>query len=127
MTGRSVPEWQGATPDTKAPPRVRLRVWEREGGCCHRCRRKIAAGEGWTLEHVTALINGGANAESNLALTCDWCLPGKNAEDVAEKAVNARRRAKHIGAKPPPRNPIPGSKASGWKRTISGQTVRRNP
>lgn len=116
MSARSVPEWQGKTPDTAAPPRVRLRVFEREGGRCHRCRRKIAAGERWTLEHVKALINGGANAERNLAVTCDWCLPAKNAEDVAEKAKTARVKARHLGIKPK------RSGFRGWRR-MNGEPV----
>lgn len=94
---RSVPEWIGATPDTTAPPRVRLRVFERADGCCHRCARKINAGERWTLEHLKALVNGGENRESNLDVTCDWCLPEKNAEDVAEKSRVRRKRSKHVG------------------------------
>lgn len=98
---RSVPEWVGATPNTAAPPRVRLRVFEREGGRCHRCQRKIGPADRWTLEHVVALVNGGANAEANLACTCEWCLPIKNAEDVAIKAKGARIRAKHLGVETP--------------------------
>ena len=97
MTRRSVPAWRGRTPDTPAPPRVRARVFEREDGRCHRCRRKIGAGENWTLEHVLALVNGGENAEPNLAITCDWCLPAKNAEDVKAKAKASRTRKKHLG------------------------------
>lgn len=101
MTGRSVAEWIGRTPDTAAPDRVRLRVFERAGGCCHRCGRKIAAGEAWTLEHLIALILGGENRERNLDVTCGFCLPVKNAEDVAQKAKNARVAKKHLGlAKP---------------------------
>jgi 5-methylcytosine-specific restriction enzyme A len=100
---RSVPEWIGKTDDTQAPLRVRVRVFEREGGCCHRCHRRIWPGEGWTLEHLTAIINGGANRENNLGVTCDWCLPAKNAEDVAEKSRVARKKAKHVGAKKPGR------------------------
>lgn len=95
---RSVPEWHGATDDTQAPPRVRLRVFEKAGGCCHRCERKIGAGESWTLEHLQALVNGGENRESNLGVTCDWCLPAKNREDVAIKKKNASVRKKHVGA-----------------------------
>lgn len=83
---RSVAEWIGKTDNTAAPPRVRVRVFEACGGRCHKCGRKIRTGERWTLEHLTALINGGRNAESNLSVTCDWCLPTKNAEDVAIKA-----------------------------------------
>lgn len=96
---RSVPEWRGRTDDTAAPPRVRLRVFERAEGRCHRCERKIGAGEGWTLEHLLAISRGGENRENNLGVTCDWCLPQKNAEDVAAKAKIARVAKKHRGAK----------------------------
>lgn len=94
---RSVPIWRGKTPDTKAPNRVRLRVFDRFGGKCHRCGRKVQTGERWTLEHLVALVNDGANDETNLGVTCDNCLPAKNAEDVAEKAKVAATRQKHLG------------------------------
>lgn len=96
---RSVPEWIGATDDTPVPDRVRTRVFIAKGGRCHSCKRKITAGESWTCEHVLALINGGENRESNLDLTCDWCLPEKNATDVAIKSKNYRVRKRHIGIK----------------------------
>lgn len=94
---RSVAIWVGATDDTPAPPRVRARVFLAKEGHCHRCRRKIGVSDRWTLEHVIALINGGRNAEDNLDLTCGWCLPDKNAEDVRIKAKSARIRNKHLG------------------------------
>lgn len=94
---RSTAEWRGKTEDTPAPPRVRVRVFDAHSGHCHRCHRKIRAGERWTLEHVKALINGGENRENNLDVTCDWCLLAKNAEDVAEKSITARHRKKHLG------------------------------
>lgn len=98
---RSVEEWIGATPDTPVPPRVRLRVFEAKHGRCHRCTRNIAAGEAWTCEHMIAIINGGENRERNLDVTCSWCLPAKNAEDVAEKSKVARVRRRHAGIKKP--------------------------
>lgn len=58
-------------------------------------------GENWTLEHLVALVNGGANDETNLTVTCCNCLPEKNAEDVAEKAKVASARQKHIGIRQP--------------------------
>jgi len=122
---RSVEEWRGKNDDQTPPPRVRLRVWERCGGKCGQCGRKIMAGETWTLEHVVALVNGGANAEGNLGVTCRNCLPAKNAADVKEKAIVYRKRAKHLGIKPKGR-PLPGSKASPWKRKMDGTVVRRD-
>lgn len=98
---RSVAPWQGRTDDTAAPPRVRARVFERCEGKCGQCGRQIRPGEGWTLEHLIALINGGSNSEPNLGVTCAWCLPAKNAADVAQKAKGAAVRQKHLGIRPP--------------------------
>lgn len=97
---RSVPAWVGKTDDSAIPPRVRLRVWDREEELCHRCRRHIPADDAWIIEHRLAIILGGANAEQNLCLTCSWCKPAKDAEDVAEKAASARVRQKHLGIRP---------------------------
>jgi 5-methylcytosine-specific restriction protein A len=94
---RSVQQWCGKDDDEASPARVRLRVFERKQGRCHRCTRKITAGERWTCEHLVALVNGGKNAESNLGLTCKNCLNGKNADDLAEKAMIYRKRSKHLG------------------------------
>lgn len=99
MTGRSVPEWIGATPDTPVPPRVRLRVFEAHGGVCHLSGRKIRPGEPWDCDHVKALTNDGENRESNLAPALRDKHRAKTAEDVAEKAKVYRKRARHLGVK----------------------------
>ncbi|MET0438275.1 MAG: HNH endonuclease [Devosia sp.] len=99
---RSVDAWQGKTDDTPVPPRVRLRVWDREAGKCHRCRRDIPVGDAWIIEHRHALVLGGPNAEPNLCLTCSWCKPLKDAEDQAAKSETARVRSKHLGIQPQP-------------------------
>lgn len=122
--GRSVPEWIGKTPDSPVPPRVRLRVFDRKHGRCHRCWRKIAAGEQWTCEHLKALTNGGENRERNLDVTCGWCLPIKNAEDVAEKSRVYERRASHVGIRKAKARPLPGSKASGIRKRMNGAVER---
>jgi 5-methylcytosine-specific restriction endonuclease McrA len=122
---RSIPEWRGRTDDTPAPPRVRLRVFERCGGRCHRCNRKIGPADSWTLEHLTALILGGANRESNLGVTCEWCLPAKNGEDQAAKSKLAHISKRHHGIRPRQSRPMPGSRASGFKKCVSGKVVRR--
>lgn len=132
MTHRSLPEWIGATADTEIPARVRLRVWDRCKGLCHKCGRKIrGAIERWICEHLIALINWRptdekphGNRESNLGLTCCNCLPVKNAEDVAEKAEVYAIKSKHLGLKKASR-PFPGSRASGLKKHMDGSVSRR--
>ena len=120
---RSVDEWIGNTPDTQAPPRVRVRVFERDEGKCHDCGRKIRPGETWTLEHLTALINGGENRETNLGLTCDWCLPSKNARDVSEKSKVYRKKKSHLGLRKMSR--FGCARSSPLKKKINGQVVKR--
>lgn len=125
MTGRSTPEWIGATPDTAIPVRVRVRVFERAGGHCEACGRRIAAGDSWQADHTVALCNGGENREGNLRCLCDWCHAGKTRTDVAEKASVYRKRVKHLGVRQS-RNPVPGSRNTKWKRCMDGTTVRRS-
>lgn len=122
---RSLPDWIGENDDTPVPRRVKDRVWQRECGKCHRCERKIPSGDAWIIEHRIAIINLGANAEHNLCLTCSWCKPQKDAEDVAQKAKNYRVRAKHIGLHRP-KVIMPGSRASRWKKKLNGQVVLRD-
>lgn len=118
MTGRTPSEWIGATADTAIPPRVRLRVFERAGGRCEICGRKLGPADRWQADHIVALINGGENRERNLRVACDWCHKGKTAEDVAEKAAVYRKRAKHVGAR------IKRPWHPGWKRKLNGEVVR---
>lgn len=116
---REVEEWIGKTDDTRAPPHVRLRVFNREDGRCHISGRKIRPGEPWDLDHKKALCNGGENRESNLFPALRDKHKEKTADDVAERALVNRKRSKHIGAtdeKRGFRKPPPGY--SPWKRRM---------
>lgn len=98
---RSVAGWVGKNDDEVPPPRVRLRMFDAHKGRCHVCTRKIGVGEYWQADHIVALINGGKNAETNLAPACRNCCYSKTAEDVAEKSLIARKRSKHLGVGKP--------------------------
>lgn len=97
---RKVEEWVGQTDDTRAPPRVRARIFDRDNRC-HLCGCEIQIGQKWDLDHVVALINGGENREANLKPSHRKCHVEKTARDVAEKAKVAAIRQKHIGAVAP--------------------------
>lgn len=114
---RSVDEWIGKNDDTAIPTRVRIRVFDAAHGQCHCCGRKISAGEYWQADHIIALINGGANAESNLRPACRNCCYTKTAEDQAEKSVVAAKRKGHALPRQKPK--------SLWKRKVDGTVVRR--
>lgn len=98
---RSVPLWVGATDDSRVPPRVRARIFEREGGRCWLSGRKIMAGERWELEHKIALCNGGPHSEDNLAPALGEPHKIKTKADVREKSKVARLRKRHLGIKKP--------------------------
>lgn len=94
---RTVKEWVGATEDTRAPPRVLRRIFEREGGRCHLSGRVIAPGELWQADHKIALINGGMNCESNLFPALGDPHKEKTRADVAEKKRVAALALSNIG------------------------------
>lgn len=124
---RSVEEWKGKTDDSTAPPSVRLRVLRRFN---YRCQgncggRVIVPGKTWTCDHKIALVNGGENREANLQPLCEFCNPEKNAADLAEKSKTFGMAATGFGLKTAKR-PMPGSKASPWKRKMNGRTERRS-
>ena len=122
---RSVAEWIGKTDDAAIPPRVRLRVFEAHGGICHLSGRRIQAGEPWDCDHVVALVNGGEHRESNLAPALRDKHREKTAKDVREKSIVRRKRMKSIGIAPKNGRPMPGSKASKFKRKMNGEVVLR--
>lgn len=121
---RGLKEWIGKTDDAVIPPRVRVRVFTSHNGICGICAIKIAA-KRWVCDHAIALINGGENRESNLRPIHEACDKIKTKADVAEKSRIYHKKAKHLGIKLKQGRPFPGSRASGWKRTMSGKVVRR--
>jgi 5-methylcytosine-specific restriction protein A len=110
---RSVAEWIGKTDDSAIPPRIRLRVFERDSGICQcGCEMVIFPGDKWETDHLVALINGGENREANLRTMLAKHHKLKTAQDVAEKAKVNRKKASHLGIKRR-RRTIPGRKFDG--------------
>lgn len=100
---RRVPEWIGKTPDSKIPPRVRLRVFLDHEGFCYLSGRKIRSGDLWDVEHKVALCNGGEHRETNLAPALRDKHREKTAQDVAEKAKIAAKQMANLGMRQPSR------------------------
>lgn len=98
---RAVTEWIGATPDSKIPDRVKLRVFEREGGRCYLTGRKIRPGDKYDFEHVIALAlwtgEGHGNRESNIRLALRDAHKAKTAQDRKAQAKSDSIRKKHFG------------------------------
>lgn len=122
---RSVPEWIGATDDTKIPDRVKLRVFEAAKRLCQDCKRPIRGGDTWECDHIKAIANAGENREANLQCLCGWCHATKTKSDVGEKSVTARKAKKAAGITKSRWPAMPGTKASGLKKKMSGEVVKR--
>lgn len=125
MTGRKIPEWIGATPDTAVPKRVRLRVFERHGGICHISGRKITAADTWDLDHIVPLADGGEHRERNLAPAITQEHRKKTAQEAKQRAKDRRVKQKHLGIYKS-RSSLPGGRKSRLKRKIDGTVVERD-
>lgn len=124
---RTVPEWVGKKVGSAIPPRVRVRIWEREKGRCHLSGRQIRTGEPWDLDHRVALINGGTHSESNLFPALRDKHREKTAQDVREKAIVYRKKAKHLGVTVEKRKMQgPGFRKVAPQRSASRPLEKRN-
>ena len=123
---RSVPEWIGRTDDTDPPPRVKLRVFEKHGGCCDGCKRKLFPGDLVEFDHIVPLADGGENRESNLQPMCPGCHQPKTAKEARQRAEGRRKRAKHHGFKRKTQK-IPYRRFDGspvWPNSLGGPNGR---
>lgn len=121
---RTTKEWIADHDDQSIPPRVRLRVWDRANGHCQSCTRRIAAGDKWECDHITALINGGEHREANFQLLCSTCHKAKTSADVAEKSKVADVRKKHLGIRKS-RSSFLTNRDGPFKKRMDGTVERR--
>ena len=61
----------------------RFKVWTKDPHCAC-CRRLTVWPSGFHLDHITALINGGPDIESNCQVLCLACHEKKTADDMKE-------------------------------------------
>lgn len=105
--------------------RRRLQVWERTGGTCVVCDRRIdGVRDRWIVEHIRALELGGPDELQNLGPAHEACGREKTRGDHARAADAKRQKLRHLGAAVITR-PMPGSRASAFKRKIDGTVVSR--
>ena len=83
----------GTTRRPSLSPRRRLAVWERTGGRCVICSRRIdGTRERWTVEHIRALGLGGADDLDNMGPAHESCGRRKTRGDHA-RATQANPNA----------------------------------
>jgi 5-methylcytosine-specific restriction protein A len=114
---------------TKRKPLSRLqrvRIFDNAQGTCCICHFKIDAGRGdkWIVEHIKPLWLGGEDDERNMAPAHEQCAIDKTRGEAPVKAKSDRVRANYLGIRKP-RNPMPGSRASGFRKRMDGTVERR--
>ena len=127
MRTAKLKEWIGRTDDSRVPPYVRLRVFERFNGICYLSKVNINAGRGdkWELEHINAICNGGEHRENNLAPALVAPHKAKTKQDRATKAKNDHVRMKYIGIRKLSRLKSAGFRKAPPQRTASRPIERR--
>lgn len=105
----------------------RLDVLHAAGGLCHICGQTInlARGDKMEIEHVIPIALGGLDDAINTRPAHRACHAQKTKSDVKTIAKAKRVKAKHTGQFRPPRHIVPGSKASAFKKTLSGAVILR--
>jgi 5-methylcytosine-specific restriction protein A len=99
---RRVEPWNGKTDDTPIPERVKDRIIRVANNLCYRCGLRVRIGNG-EVDHIIAIINGGANAEGNLCYVHKHCHQDKTREDVAQKSSDYKTRRSLYGFGKPKR------------------------
>ena len=104
----------------------RTKIFLSRNGVCCLCQTQIRAHvDEWFIEHPEALNLGGSDNDADLWPAHVRCKPKK---DAADKALIADRNGfidKNCADRPRKSRPLPGTKASGWKRSFSGEVTRR--
>lgn len=104
----------------------RVRIFLRDNGVCCICSRQIRHGEPWIIEHPDPVALGGSDDDEHLHPAHEKCRRVKDKEDIARIAKRNRIiDSGYVGEGKRKSRPMPGTRASGWKRKMSGEWVRR--
>lgn len=103
--------------------KTKFTAYMRANGFCQKCGARLAPGK-YRYDHIDPDWFSGCNDLSNCQVICLDCDAPKTAKDQGDIAKSKRIRDKRIGAKTS-RNPMPGSRRSRYKKTMSGKVVLR--
>ena len=103
----------------------RLAILEAHGRVCYLSGAPIdPVRDRWELEHVIPLAGGGTDDDDNLRPVLAKAHLEKTKVDLERIAKGKRIALKHNGAKRSA-HPMPGSRASKWRRKMNGEIVPR--
>lgn len=104
----------------------RAKLFAEHDGICVICHHKIdGVRERWIDEHIIPLSRGGTNEWDNRGPAHERCAREKTKSDNSGAAKDKRVFAKHIGARVHKSRPMPGSRASPWKKKMDGTVEKR--
>jgi 5-methylcytosine-specific restriction endonuclease McrA len=103
---------------------MRARIFWAHEGRCYICSKTIFVAEQWDVDHIKPLWLGGKDAESNMKPVHIGCHAGKTVEEAPVRAKSNRVRAKHLGLRKAKGRPMPGTKASGIRKRMSGRVEK---
>lgn len=99
------------------PAKIKLAAWERAGGHCEICTRKLYPGD-INYDHEIPCASGGDASLNNCAVLCRSCHGAKTSEWDAPAIAKGRRiRNRQLGIRKP-------SRWRGWRK-FNGEIVRR--
>lgn len=100
---------------------------DQDGRCAGPCGRKLRPGDRAEADHKVSLENGGTNDPDNWQILCAGCHALKTPEDRKQAAKTRAVVTSHVvptrEGKPRSR-PLPGSRASGVRKRMNGQTEK---
>lgn len=106
------------------PKSVKVAAFERASGNCEICTARLYPPR-FHYDHILPDWLGGKPTLENCQCLCENCHRSKtSSQDVPRIAKAKRQRDKHIKARKY-RKPMPGSRASGWRKRMDGTVERR--
>jgi hypothetical protein len=104
---------------------ARIRIFDTAEGKCAICALPIQVAEKWHIDHAIPLWQGGLDTEDNMRPAHDHCHIEKTMTEATMRAKETRVRARHLGIRKRIRRPMPGSRASRWRKRMDGTVERR--
>ncbi|CAN7498313.1 HNH endonuclease [Phyllobacterium sp. LjRoot231] len=121
---RYVDEWIGKSDDSVPTAACKRRILDRQDRKCATTGKTFVDGDKIEYDHVVPLWLGGANREDNLQAILFAAHQRKTAVEATVRSKINSQINKSFGLKKSS-NPMPGSKASGWKKKMNGEVVPR--
>lgn len=123
--GRGVTDVASPTSRPNLSDKRRREIFEYHNGICHISNLQIdPENDDWDIEHVIPRWAGGKDTIDNMRPALQRFHKEKTAKEATERAKGTRIKNKHGGFHRS-KNPMMGSKASGWKKPMNGKAVRR--